>query len=60
MALSDFLPACSISVSALEKSVKNQQEHGKGATAIRRMNQLLASEGLTTTGPEVTYLAKER
>lgn len=60
VSLSDFLPACSISVTALEKAVKNQQEHGKGASAIRRMNQLLASEGLCTTGNEVTYLAKER
>jgi hypothetical protein len=60
VSLSDFLPACSISVTALEKSVKSQQEPGKGATAIRRMNQLLASEGLCTTGKEICYLAKER
>jgi hypothetical protein len=60
VSLSDFLPACSISVTALEKAVKSKQERGKGATAIRRMNQLLASEGLCTTGKEVTYLAKER
>lgn len=58
--LNDFLPACSISVSALEKAVKAQQPHGKGAAAIRRMNQLLTAEGLCTTGDEVTYLAKER
>ena len=38
----------------------NKQERGKGATAIRRMNQLLASEGLSTTGKEICYLAKER
>ncbi len=60
VSLSDFLPACSISVTALEKAVKGQQERGKGAPAIRRMNQLLASEGLTTTSKEVCYLAKER
>jgi hypothetical protein len=58
--LHEFLPACSISVSALEKAVKNQQERGKGAAAIRRMNQLLTAEGLCTTGDEVCYLAKER
>jgi hypothetical protein len=60
VSLSDFLPACSISVTALEKAVKNQQDHGKGAAAIRRMNQLLSAEGLCVTGTEVTYLAKER
>jgi hypothetical protein len=60
VSLNDFLPACSISVTALEKAVKNRQEHGKGAAAIRRMNQLLSSEGLCVTGSEVTYLAKER
>lgn len=60
VSLSDFLPACSISVTALEKAVKSKQERGKGATAIRHMNQLLASEGLCTTGKEITYLAKER
>lgn len=60
VSLSDFLPACSISVTALEKAVKSKQERGKGAPAIRRMNQLLASEGLCTTGKEITYLAKER
>jgi hypothetical protein len=58
--LHEFLPACSISVSALEKAVKDQQERGKGAAAIRRMNQLLTAEGLCTTGDEVCYLAKER
>jgi len=60
VSLGDFLPACSISVSALEKAVKDQQPHGKGAAAIRRMNQLLTAEGLCTTGEEVCYLAKER
>jgi len=60
VSLSDFLPACSISVTALENAVKNRQERGKGAAAIRRMNQLLTAEGLCTTGDEVTYLAKER
>ncbi|MDF7824111.1 DUF2800 domain-containing protein [Pontiellaceae bacterium B12227] len=58
--LNDFLPACSISVTALEKAVKSRQERGKGAAAIRRMNQLLSAEGLCVTGTEVTYLAKER
>ena len=60
VSLSDFLPACSISVTALENAVKSQQERGKGATAIRRMNQLLVAEGLTTTGKEICFLAKER
>lgn len=57
--LHEFLPACSISVTALEKAVKDRQERGKGAAAIRRLNQLLTAEGLCTTGDEVCYLAKE-
>jgi hypothetical protein len=58
--LEQFLPACSISVTSLEKAVKSIQERGQGAKAIRKLNQLLAAEGLCTTDPDVTYLAKER
>jgi hypothetical protein len=58
--LEEFLPACSISVTSLEKAVKSVQAHGKGAKAIRKLNQLLTAEGLCTTDPEITYLSKER
>jgi CRISPR/Cas system-associated exonuclease Cas4 (RecB family) len=58
--LEGFLPACSISVTSLEKAVTSIQERGQGAKAIRRLNQLLTAEGLCTTDPEITYLAKER
>jgi len=58
--LEGFLPACSISVTSLEKAVKGVQAHGQGAKAIRKLNQLLTAEGLCLTDPEITYLAKER
>ncbi|MDD3276921.1 MAG: DUF2800 domain-containing protein [Kiritimatiellales bacterium] len=58
--LEEFLPACSISVSALEKAVKDNQPRGKGAAAIRSLNQQLTAEGLCITDPDITYLAKER
>jgi hypothetical protein len=58
--LENFLPACSISVTELEKAVRSMQPRGKGAEAIRQLNQLLAAEGLCTTEPDITYLAKER
>lgn len=58
--LEQFLPACSISVTSLENAVKSVQERGQGAKAVRKLNQLLTAEGLCTTDPEVTYLAKER
>ena len=58
--LEQFLPACSISVTSLENAVKSVQERGQGAKAVRKLNQLLAAEGLCTTDPDVTYLAKER
>ena len=58
--LEQFLPACSISVTSLEKAVKSTQAHGQGARAIRKLNQLLTAEGLCTTDPEITYLSKER
>ena len=58
--LEGFLPACSISVTSLEKAVKSIREHGQGAKAIRKLNQLLTAEGLCVTDPEITYLAKER
>ncbi len=58
--LEGFLPACSISVTSLEKAVKGSQPRGKGAEAIRRLNQLLTAEGLCLTDPDITYLAKER
>jgi hypothetical protein len=58
--LEQFLPACSISVTSLEKAVKSIQARGQGAKAIRKLNQLLTAEGLCTTDPEITYLAKER
>jgi hypothetical protein len=58
--LEGFLPACSISVTSLEKAVKSVQERGQGAKAIRKLNQLLTAEGLCVTDPEITYLAKER
>lgn len=60
LSLEDFLPACSISVTSLEKAVKSIQARGQGAKAIRMLNQLLAAEGLCTTDPDITYLAKER
>ncbi|QHI70487.1 DUF2800 domain-containing protein [Tichowtungia aerotolerans] len=58
--LEQFLPACSISVTSLEKAVKSIQERGQGAKAVRKLNQLLTAEGLCLTDPDVTYLAKER
>jgi hypothetical protein len=58
--LEEFLPACSISVTALETAVKKSQARGKGAEAIRKMNQLLTAEGLCVSGSEVSYLAKEK
>ena len=58
--LEQFLPACSISVTSLEKAVKSVQARGQGAKAIRKLNQLLTAEGLCTTDPDITYLAKER
>ncbi len=58
--LQEFLPACSISVTALENAVKNSQARGKGAAAVRKMNQLLIAEGLCVAGAEVSYLAKEK
>ena len=60
MPLEGFLPACSISVTSLEKAVKSVQAHGQEAKAIRRLNQLLTAEGLCITDPDITYLAKER
>jgi hypothetical protein len=60
VSLENFLPACSISVTSLEKAVKSVQAHGQGAKAIRKLNQLLTAEGLCITDPEITYLAKER
>ena len=58
--LEQFLPACSISVTSLEKAVKSAQAHGQGAKAIRELNQLLTAEGLCITDPDITYLSKER
>ncbi len=58
--LEEFLPACSISVTALETAVKKSQARGKGAEAVRKMNQLLTAEGLCVSGSEVSYLAKEK
>jgi len=58
--LEEFLPACSISVTALGKAVKDSQPRGKGAAAIRSLNQQLTAEGLCITDPDITYLAKER
>jgi hypothetical protein len=58
--LEEFLPACSISVTALETAVKKFQARGKGAEAVRKMNQLLTAEGLCVSGSEVSYLAKEK
>jgi hypothetical protein len=60
MPLENFLPACSISVTELEKAVRSTQPRGQGAEAIRQLNQLLAAEGLCTTEADITYLAKER
>jgi len=58
--LQEFLAACSISVTGLESAVKSVQAKGKGAEAIRKMNQLLTAEGLCVSGAEVSYLAKEK
>lgn len=58
--LEEFLPACSISVTSLETAVKKSQARGKGAEAVRKMNQLLTAEGLCVTGSEISYLAKEK
>ncbi|NOU36252.1 MAG: DUF2800 domain-containing protein [Kiritimatiellaceae bacterium] len=58
--LQEFLTACSISVTALETAVKKSQARGKGAEAVRKMNQLLTAEGLCVSGSEVSYLAKEK
>jgi len=45
---------------ALEKAVKDNQPRGKGAAAIRSLNQQLTAEGLCITDPDITYLAREK
>lgn len=52
----EFTAACTVSVTALEKMVKDRQEKGKGAAAVRQLNQTLQEEGHVTGGDEYPML----
>jgi hypothetical protein len=58
--LHDFLPACSVSIGAVEDAVKAKAEKGGGAKILRELNSRMAEAGLVTTTAEVEYLAKDK
>jgi hypothetical protein len=58
--LHEFLPACSVSIGAVEDAVKQKAEKGGGAKLLRELNSRMAEAGLVTTSADVEYLSKDK
>jgi len=58
--LDEFLPACSVSIGAIEDAVKAKAQKGEGAKNLRQLNTRFAQEGIVTTAPDIDYLAKNK
>lgn len=58
--LEDFLPACSVSIGALEDAVKSKAEKGGGAKKLRQLNSRFAEAGIVSTAAEIDYLSKDK
>jgi hypothetical protein len=58
--LGDFLPACSVSIGAIEDAVKTKTGKGGGAALLRQLNSRFAEEGIVTTTAEIEYLQKNK
>lgn len=58
--LDEFLPACSVSIGAIEDAVKAKAQKGEGANLLRQLNTRFAQEGIVTTAPDIEYLAKNK
>jgi hypothetical protein len=58
--LHEFLPACSVSIGAIEDAVKAKAEKGGGSKLLKQLNSRMAEAGIITTAADVEYLAKDK
>ena len=58
LSLEDFLPACSISITELEKAVKEMAPRGKKKALVEEVFETLQDGGVLYRGSETSYLSK--
>jgi len=59
MNLEDFLPACSVSITNLEKAVKDRAPRGQKKALAEEVFEALQDAGIMYRGDEVSYLGKQ-
>jgi len=59
LSLEDFLPACSVSITNLEKAVKERAPRGQKKALAEEVFEALQDAGIMYRGDEVSYLGKQ-